>query len=206
MNSRAFTIIELLISVAIFAAMTGLVVAKYGNFNQSVLLTKLAYDVALTIRTAQTYGLSVKNSDAGSGTDFQSGYGVRFDTDNSNTDGATGNKLNQQIIFFADRSVAGATNGVYTSSDGDPVSTYAVKRGAIIYGVCFSDGCSDPNTPQSGVVDITFKRPDPNAKICLVSGGNTCDGKMYAEIMVKATDGGVRTISVRENGQISVKD
>ena len=190
MNSRAFTIIELLISVAIFAAMTGLVVAKYGNFNQSVLLTNLAYDVALTIRTAQTYGLSVKNSDAGSGTDFQSGYGVRLDTN-------TG--YNQEIIFFADRD----NSGTYTNNT-ELISTYAVKRGAIIKGVCLLDA-STCTPSQGSYLDIVFKRPNPDAlmKIDGICPVTVCS---YAGISVMATDGGVRTISVRENGQISVNE
>src|SRR6185369_4435025 len=76
-SKRGFTLIELLISVAIFVYMTGLLVAKYGNFNQSVLLTDLAYDVALTIRTAQTYGLSVKAVNS-SPSPYQYAYGVDF--------------------------------------------------------------------------------------------------------------------------------
>jgi len=99
---RAFTLVELMVSVGIFLMMTGLVVAKYGNFNQSVLLTNLAYDVALTIRTAQTYGLSVRNNDlSNSSSDFQSGYGVHLDT-STRPDSNSGNNFNQEIIFFAD--------------------------------------------------------------------------------------------------------
>ena len=66
-RSGGFTLIELIVSVAIFVFMTALVVAKYGNFNQSVLMTDLAYDIALTLRTAQTYGVSVQGQAPGSG-------------------------------------------------------------------------------------------------------------------------------------------
>ncbi len=62
--SRGFTLIELVISIAIFVIMTALVVAKYGNFNQGALLTDTAYDIALVLHTAQSYGLSVKNAGA----------------------------------------------------------------------------------------------------------------------------------------------
>jgi prepilin-type N-terminal cleavage/methylation domain-containing protein len=64
-QQKGFTIIELVVSVAIFAFMTAFLVARYGTFNQGVLLTNLAYDVALTIRNAQSYGLNVKSLPAG---------------------------------------------------------------------------------------------------------------------------------------------
>ena len=39
--NKGFTLIELLISVAIFVAMTVLMIVKFGNFDQSVLITDL---------------------------------------------------------------------------------------------------------------------------------------------------------------------
>ncbi|MEN9523999.1 MAG: hypothetical protein RL536_68 [Candidatus Parcubacteria bacterium] len=196
----AFTLVELLVSIAIFALMTALVVAKYGNFNQSVLLTNLAYEVALTIRTAQTYGLSVKNSDPDKldqSNAYKNPYGVHLDTSNGN---------NQTITFFSDVSPVGG-NGVYTSGSDGVINTFAVKRGAIISGICFGTvGCSaNTNYASSGSVDITFKRPDPNALMCSGGNVNNCTSK-YVEISVKAIDGNTRVITVRENGQISVQN
>ncbi len=194
MNSRAFTLVELLVSVAIFTMMTVLLVVKYGNFNQSVLLTNLAYDVALTIRTAQTYGLSVKNVDTSTAS-FDNGYGVHFDTSSANK---------RKIIFFADRD----NDKLYTSGASltELISTYELKRGAIISGLCVNTaGC----TPGNGIVSITFKRPNPNAIFCLESLTGICltlPPVNYVEITVKASDGGTRVITVRENGQITVKD
>lgn len=185
MNSRAFTLVELLVSVAIFTMMTALLVVKYGNFNQSVLLTNLAYDVALTIRTAQTYGLSVKNIDTGT-VSFNNGYGVHFDTGPTNK---------RKIVFFADRN----SNGLYNGGT-EHISTYELKRGAIISGLCAGAvGCSSSGTP---IMDIIFKRPNPNAKIYLDKVGPSA----YAEITVTGSDGGTRVVTVRENGQITVKE
>lgn len=202
-SHRAFTLVELLVSVGIFAMMTALVVVKYGNFNQSVLLTNLAYDVALTIRTAQTYGLSVKKNDStNSAEQFLHGYGVHFDT---SSDMDVNNKKNQQIIFFADLN----DDESYTPdhSPSEVVSVYAIKRGAYISSVCIASGCSYGTGfggPGTGIVDISFKRPDPDAKICL--GGTSCISLTYVEISVKGADGSIRVISVRANGQISVQN
>jgi len=183
----AFTLVELLVSVGIFAFMTTLMVAKYGTFNQSVLLTNLAYDVAVTIRTAQSYGLSVKG--AGGGVDankFQSGYGVYFD---SHMSGAT------KFILYADI----VENGIYDEGGDDIVEQYNLKRGAVIQYVCSNLDLSC-GTAYDTYLNITFKRPDPSANICL---DNSC-GLSYARIIIKGTDDSTREVMVRENGQISV--
>lgn len=207
-SRHAFTLVELLVSVGIFTMMTALVVVKYGNFNQSVLLTNLAYDVALTIRTAQTYGLSVKVSDPNAQTlDFQSGYGVHFDTRSgvADVDTVLGVKKNQAIVFFVDSN----SNGIF-DNESERISTYAIKRGATVSGLCVSvtSTCTIPGSGISATtIDIIFKRPEPNAIIH--QNGTDCGANIpcsYTEITVKGTDQGTRTISIRANGQISVKD
>ncbi len=186
---RAFTVVELLISLSIFVVMTSLVVAKYGNFNQSVLLTNLSYDIAIIIRTAQAYGLSVKAASDSDFTEtaFNYAYGVHFDTD-------TTNDKNKEIILFADTN----SNGIYDASGDIKIgSSYFIKRGAYIK-TLYSSG-----TPHNtGTMDISFKRPDPNSNICY----NTTCGESSARIVVLGTDGSTRSVEVYKNGQISVKD
>ncbi len=184
-QQRAFTLVELLVSVGIFALMTALVVIKYGNFNQSVLLTNLAYDVALTIRTAQTYGLSVKSADdaAASYTSPTYAYGVDL-----------GTGTNDRFVLYAD------LNGNAISDSGEQVSTYSIKRGAVISGVCAADS-TDCTLGTTGTLTVLFKRPDPQATICLSS----C-GMLMGKVELKATDGGVRTVIIRKNGQITVSN
>lgn len=193
---KGFTLIELLVSVSIFIIMTTLLVAKYGNFNENVLLTNLAYDVAITLRTAQTYGLSVRTTDTAT---FTNAYGVNFDSININ---------NSKVIFFVDSTV----NSKFDSSQGETIDTYAIKRGAIISDVCEIDQYKvcESNGNQFKVLNVTYKRPDPNAQICLSINSNSTTGDKcgvkYAKITLKGRDGGLRYITVRENGQISVID
>ncbi|MES2216743.1 MAG: type II secretion system protein [Patescibacteria group bacterium] len=184
---KGFTLIELLVSVAIFVMMTALLVARYGNFNQSVLLTNLAYDVALTIRTAQTFGLSIKNQ----GASFQNVYGVELSTDPAK---------NKSIVLFA------STNNSYFDS-GEQINTYAIKRGAVISSICAGTGpgaaCGPLLDPVT--IDVSFKRPDPDAIICIMgSGCPASDIQRYVEFTLTATDGTTRIVSVRKTGQISV--
>lgn len=188
-SSRSFTLVELMVSLGIFTFMTVLMVTKYGNFNQSILLTDLAYDVALTIRTAQTYGLSVKN--VGGATTFNYSYGIDF------SNGASSLNNNRQVIFFADSN----PNNYYDVGD-TVISTYAIKRGAYVYSICVGSGqASCSALTSNSQLDISFKRPSPNAIIC---PNNSCIGDTYAEIILRGTDGSTRMVVARENGQISV--
>jgi hypothetical protein len=180
--------------------MTTLVIAKYGNFNNGVLLTNAAYDVALAVRTAQTYGLSVRNADVTSG-QFKSGYGVHF----SDYQGSWNDDLNenQVIVFFADipPSEGGGTEGVYDSED-PVVSTYVLKQGIVVRGFCF-DADEETCSPEGDTLDVVFKRPNPDA---VITHDSDVASDSYVEIVLGSTDGSVRSVIVRSNGQIAVKN
>ena len=186
-NNKGFTLVELIVSISIFAMMTALVVAKYGNFNQSVLLTNLAYDVALTIRTAQTYGVSVRQE----GGDFTHPYGVFFSSDAGK---------NTQFTFFADTDIG--SPGYYDVGD-QIIKTYTLKRGAIIQTICMEFACK-PEKNESEL-HVTFKRPNPDALICVPSSCGVSP-ETYAKIIIQGTDGSTRGVIVRSNGQIAVDD
>ncbi len=183
-NTKGFTLVELMISVGIFAMMTALLLAKFGTFNQGILLSNLAYDVALTIRNAQSYGLNVKSADRATNV-FDYPYGVHFVAGES------------KFTFFADVN----SSGVYDSGDDSiPTQITNIKRGSKILKICLNSDCTPPPTPPT-TLDITFKRPDPNALI-RIDGGT----KSYAKIVLEATDGSIRNIVVRSTGQIAVED
>ncbi|MEI7463153.1 MAG: prepilin-type N-terminal cleavage/methylation domain-containing protein [Candidatus Taylorbacteria bacterium] len=200
--NKGFTLIELLVCMIIFVIMTALLVVKYGNFSQNILVTNIAYDTALAIRTAQNYGLSVKTSavvgsldcSSGSGSvgdegKFQCSYGVEFDTNSSP----------KSFKTFVHKPLQ-SENGQYSSDNRDlSMATYNLRSNATISGYCFTDtGC----TPDvSGKLDILFRRPDPAAMIYF--DGDTTP-RPYVKITIQGSDGTKRYISIRSNGQISV--
>src|SRR6185295_20368 len=66
----------LVVVTAIIAIITGLILVSDATFGGKVLLENLAYDMALSIRQAQVYGISVQRFN----TTFNAPYGVHFDT------------------------------------------------------------------------------------------------------------------------------
>lgn len=199
-----FTLVELLVSISIFVFMTALVMSRYGTFSQQTTLSNLAYDVALTIRQAQSYGLSVRGTDwSNDSSDFSSYYGVYF-SPVSNNNFTLFSKLSSQ-------------SNTYDSSDpssGTVVSNYVLKQGATILSLCVlassSQDCNSSSNPFYGTgvdyrLTISFKRPDPNAVICISTPAGPCVLYNVAKITVRSADGSdTRSITISKAGQISV--
>jgi prepilin-type N-terminal cleavage/methylation domain-containing protein len=204
--NRGFTVIELVVSIGIFAVITAFVVAKFGNFNQSALLTDTAYDIALAIHTAQNYGLSVRNV-YGSSNNFGYPYGIDFRT--STGVGNCGSKPadSTHLVLYADSNPLAGADGICGSTD-TSITSYAITRGAAVAptassGLCVGNGSAC--TSNATQLDISYTRPNPEAKICASVSGSTACSYNYAEVSILGTDGSTRTVSIRQNGQVSVK-
>jgi Tfp pilus assembly protein FimT len=182
---RGFSIIELLVVTGIFTVITGVVLANNAQFNSSVLLGNAAYDIALSIRQAQVYGLSTQ---AYSG-EFQVGYGVHV------TPG-TG------YLMFAD--LDDDQNKRYDAGVDQVVESYALGRGYRISRFCgtLSDSteeCSDTDAALTHI-DIGFLRPNPDATI--TGDGVTLYSSAY--ILIESRSGEQRKVAIQSTGQISV--
>ena len=210
-DEGGFTLIELLVTVSIFVFMTALIIARYGSFNQGTLMTNLAYDIALSIRTTQTFGVSVKGiedtGNHGFTQNFSYPYAVHFDLTTS-----------VPASFFTYLDIANAignaqADGLFEKNLGDVVyNTYGIGQSATVSGLCVGTNGQACSGSISGItsLDISFRRPDPSAIIC-PTGGNAapCTNGVspynYAEITLTSADGSSsRVVAVRGNGQISV--
>jgi len=180
---RGFTLIELMVVSAIFVILSAVVLANHGRFGNLIVLQNLAHEIALSIRQAQVYGISVQRYGAD---EFDVGYGVYFTSAQPNT-----------YFLFAD---AIGSNGTYDG--GETVRSTQIAGGYVI-----DDLCVWPNGGASytcGVTDlhILFVRPEPDALIRTVAGGPLYD---RARIDVKANSGDEVSIVVERSGQISVQ-
>jgi prepilin-type N-terminal cleavage/methylation domain-containing protein len=187
-GARGFTLIELLLVTIIMVIMTTLILIQQQKFDSATLLRSLGYSVALSIRQAQTYGVSVRESSPGSGT-FASGYGVYFSSVSPNT-----------YILFADAN----GNGQYDS--GEAVQTFIVNSGYVISDFCVQNNSANVACWVAGGGGLTsltvlFKHPNPDAKI--IDNNGTAYGGAY--IQIKATgSGATRSVTVSSTGQIVV--
>ena len=198
-RQAGFTLVELLITITIFVILTGVVLFNQNGFNNTILLKNLAYDIALTIKQAQTYGVNVRESQKAN--EFSSSYGIYFNI------GTDGNK--KSIILFSDTSgdkkySGGMGCNVNLESDAECVQKYSLKNNSYISKLCVGTSDADCNE-HSDINDLTiyFKRPDPDAEFLV---GGVYSDSSYAKITVSsATNSASSSIIVTSPGQIYIK-
>lgn len=195
-SPSGFTLIELLVATSIVVIITSVMLFRHEQFNSSTLLRSLAYSVALSVRQAQLYGTSVRET--GPSGVFADSYAVYFDGDPT------------QYFLAADVNENGAI-AIDGSEDVSP-SPYSIQGGYTISNFCTVRlGISE--CMSNSFIDylvITFRRPDTDAcfatdvfpNACL-SGGSQVYESACIEIASPAGD--TRTVTVTNTGQISVE-
>lgn len=184
---RAFSLIELLVVTAILALISSVVLVNHTRFNGTVLLGSLAYDIALSIREAQVFGVSVRQYDT---TSFQIGYGIRFADSTSYSLFAD---MNQDRRYDAGDSI---------------IRTFTLQHGFTVKEFCgitannVSHCSTDASNPLTHLA-VVFLRPDPDASM-----SSNEPGVVYSRSTVTVMSGGgaTRTVEVASTGQISVQN
>ncbi len=205
-GKRGFTLIELLVVISIMLILTSVFLLRQSRFNSSTLLRSLAYSVGLSVRQAQVYGTSLRESASGA---FDAGtaakaYGLYFS-------GAVGNQ--NSYTLFADSPTAGNA-GQYDS--GEEVQVFKINPGYSISKFCSTTTlgvaqcwiASDPGNSVLTYLTILFKRPNPDS--CFATNLNTsvCQTgatPAYVSSYVQLKSGNdTRSVTVTITGQISV--
>jgi prepilin-type N-terminal cleavage/methylation domain-containing protein len=210
---RGFTIIEMIVVLAIVVLLTAVVVTGQNDFNKTLILTDTAYTVALSVRQAQTYGLSSRSysgtSNAAYGIHIAStspkGYQMFADV--------YPNAPGTSSVYCPGHTAAAGTpdakpgNCLYDATQTELVQNYTLNRGFFISDVCGKDTggvlrCT--STSYLTGVDILFLRPNTDSIVTgLRSGGNV---KLTTAQIVVSEPTGVtsRYICVSSVGQVSV--
>ncbi len=224
--SRGFTLIELVVVVTIMLIMTTVVIFNYNSFNESMLLNNFAYDMSLTIRQAQVYGVAVKETPGTSianqidvnshNNNFSYAYGVHFSSvSDSNT----------SFNLFVDSGDGngGMADGFFQSTES--LQSYTFQKGIKIRELCITTGANG-TTCSSAIgtagtnagsavsnLDITFLRPNPDAiihatdnygfLICDPDNGVICSSATI--VLQNANDTINKAIVISSTGQISVQ-
>ncbi len=191
-----FTLVELLISIAIFIIITSVAVLNNSSFNASILLTDLGYQVALSVRQAQVYGITVKApascTSLGCLTGFSSGYGVDFNI------GSGGSATS--YILFEDGKTGAAPDHIYQPAE--LLQTYTIGKGYSLKQLCVGSGSSFTSV---NILDISFIRPEPEARVA--AGGVVYPGDEEAHIYIQdPTKTTQREILIEPTGQVSVQN
>lgn len=178
---KGFTLIELLVTIFVVVIVSSLVLANFGAFSSRASLGNLAFEVALSIREAQVYGISVREFTP----DVFPSYGVVFNTSSDD-----------EFILYADLNDNGAHNG-----PGEDLEVFTFRGGTVIDSICGSSTSGgDCNNINS--LNIIFTRPNPEANIrgipaCVLACA-------YVKITLKSPRGETRDVWVWSSGQISV--
>jgi len=174
----------MLVVLAIMVVIMAIVLTGQNTFNQSLVLANTAYDVGLSIRSAEVYGIASRSL----GSALSTGYGVDFSSIPS-----------PSFIFFADISPAlPVPNGTchYVANNADPsgptgpaakpgdciyesgeaVQTYTLGNNMKVSNFCAytSSGtsyCATGGSASADELDIVFTRPNTSATITALKGG-----------------------------------
>ena len=208
--NRGFTLVELMVVLTIIMVITVVVLVSQSSFNKTLILANTAYDVALTLRSAETYGLGSRAF----GTTVNAGYGIHFE---SGTPGS--------FTLFADRYPAPSVSSVchpindasapnaqsgncsYEPNQGEKVTSYTLGNGITIRDFCAyalgSWSCAAAHGGGLTSLDIVFARPNPEPFISVNGSYTTALPITAACITLTSPQEGLQYISVGSSGQIT---
>ncbi len=199
-------------------------ITSQGAFNKTFVLANTAYDVALTIRSAENFGLGSRAGGTG-GVPSNTGYGIHFDNTNPNS-----------FILFADTytdtspgkmgschtsTAIGPSGGpgitpgdcVYTVGQDQVINTYMLGNGISVSNFCVftpplgTSECSNTGTHSLDTLDAVFARPNSDATV-RANGGDSTFSSWYPIsktcIALTSPQGGLRSIWILPSGEITV--
>lgn len=199
-----FTLIEMLVVVAIIIVMTSVLLLKQSKFSSDILVTNAAYEVALSIREAQVYGISSKEGAVSGSTDV--GYGVYL----SNTPKPPQTAVNSFTIYSDAGLNPGATLNSYpfnyptvngATNEFTDVEYPALTDGQTILNFCVDGVCSKTGTLTS--MNIGFIKPNPEALI-YANGGSVPASNAAIIVVASSLGDKCRVVRITPIGQISV--
>lgn len=199
-----------MVVLAIIVTITGVVLTNQSSFNKSLILANTAYDVALSLRNAQTFGLSSRVISTATNV----GYGIDFNK-------ATPNKFTLFTDIYplagvvsnchpvSDPTAPNARPGdcAYESNQSEKVTEYALGNNITVKNLCaYSSGswsCSSTNGGNLSSLDIVFARPNSDAFMSMNGVYSSSFPVTAACITLSSAQGGARHIAIALSGQIT---
>jgi type II secretory pathway pseudopilin PulG len=192
--TTGFTLVEMLVSVLIITLIMATVLFNYSSFNDRLALSSAGQELALVIRQAQTYGLTVREVKSTPGV-FDKAYGVFFDT----TDPAN-------YYLFADS--LNVANNIYDVGSGNCASatTECIEKITLRNGIRITSICNESACPPSSStkIHVTFLRPNPDARVYFTGGASTFGPYLTGKVILTSPKGKTLTITIESTGQVYV--
>ena len=212
---RGFTLVELIVVLAIITIISAIVFTGQSSFNKTVIVTDTAYGIGLSVREAQTFGLSSrKYTDTSGVVTTNAGYGVHFSSGSP-----------KSYWIFADTSSDGSPpawcpKGLVGTPEYKPgdcqyesasevLRNYQLNNGFTISDICGTNTANTTKycTSTGGItgMDIVFLRPSTEAVITATQGiHNTAVQLICATIHVQSPEGVEKCVTVSQVGEVSV--
>jgi len=208
---RGFTLVELIVVLVIIIIITTITITSQTKYNRSLILTNTTYTVALSIREAQSLGLSSRNF----GGIQNAGYGINFL-----------NTQKTQYRIFADiedtPSFSACPTGTVDTPEAKPgnclydtdteiLTTYNLNKGFQIHDFCGLQTSNNARVCGSVApwtsMNITFLRPNTEAIMSMENSSGVPVSLKCAVIWIAPPSGAgdnLKCIVVSQVGQVSV--
>jgi hypothetical protein len=196
---------------AIIVIVTGVVISNQNSFNKTIILTNTTYDVALSLRSAETFGLGGRAINT-----VPTGYGIHFDRTSP-----------KSFTLFADNYPPASGSGCHattdiTALDAQPgncaydsaantdtvIKTYTLGNNIMVSNFCGTDTtgttrCSTGGGTLINTLDVVFARPNPDPLISTNGAYSTISPVTSGCLTITSLQGGSRYISIAASGQIN---
>lgn len=216
---RGFSLVELIVVLGLIVLLTAITLTSQSSYNRQLILTSTTYTVAMSIREAQSLGLSSRMF----GTTQNAGYGVHFvkATPTSYTIFSDINKTvyanNTGCPIVSDNSLPEWKPGncMYDNS-AEIVTNYNLNKGFSIIDFCgiylnndqqLTRACASGTAARESMesMDIVFLRPNTEAIMTGLTADLRKRNYLCARVWVASPSGGNRKcIYISKVGQVSV--
>lgn len=197
-----FTLVELLVSLAIVSGILAIVVSNQSTYTDGAALVSLADEINSSISQAQAYGIGVKEFSPGTG-EFSASYGLSFSLLSSGS--------NIAYLSFADRDDDKIYGGDWSCPIGgasECLGKIDISRGNYIESLCVVRTSGADICNNVGRADISFARPNTETQIRFFNnvGNPFSPGNIKGARVVLQSPGGLtRSVTVYSTGQVSVQ-
>ena len=145
--NRGFTVIELLVVMAVMGIITTILVSGFPRFGELLVLENQTQLIALAIRDIEQRAVSTLESPIGLPGQYQAPFGVHFNRADPRSYRLFSDAITQDNFFTA----------------GEEVEIVPIERGVYIHRICklnSADAC-DINIGDLEQLSVTYKRPNP---------------------------------------------